>query len=360
VRLLALFLIPVAAFAAAYAVLKPVVRQNRWFVIASNVALDSLRRVGVKSDQIGQETFATPPDSAIPAHLARMRSVYSQFLKYSGRTTDQVAGSRVLELGPGFTMSIPLLFTADGASYTFGIDKFVPFQTGPYYQHYYAQLRNTLTPAQRARYDRALATTPLALNPSLVGHAHHKELQDVVQQLVPESYDMIVSNAVMEEIYDPTPSLQAQAKLLRPGGAMVHMIDLRDYGMFSDRGFHPLEFLTVPDWIYRLMVEKSGQPDRRLMGYYRDAATRMGFKSSFYITHVLGQLAALSEPVQELREGVHYTAADLRQLAELRPRLQPQFRSLPDSELLAQSIIFVAWKPEAVVSKPAETRSTTP
>src|SRR3954453_6652085 len=87
VRLLALFLIPVAAFAAAYAVLKPVVRQNRWFVIASNVALDSLRGVGGKSDQIGQETFAAPPDSAIPAQLARMRSVYSQFLKYSGRTT---------------------------------------------------------------------------------------------------------------------------------------------------------------------------------------------------------------------------------------------------------------------------------
>ena len=36
------------------------------------------------------------------------------------------------------------------------------------------------------------------------------------------------------------------------------MIDLRDYGMFTKHGFHPLN-LTVPDAIYQRMVE-CGRP----------------------------------------------------------------------------------------------------
>src|SRR5262249_54880083 len=152
-----------------------------------------------------------------------------------------------------------LLFAADGASYAVGIDKFVPFQTGPYYQQYYARLRDTLSPSQQTLYDRALRQDGLVLNTSVAQFVYKRDLPGIVNDLGPESYDLIVSNAVLEEIYDPTPVLLAQGQLLRPGGLWVHMIDLRDYGMFSKHGFHPLEFLTVPDWVYRRMVEGSGQ-----------------------------------------------------------------------------------------------------
>ena len=64
-----------------------------------------------------------------------------------------------------------------------------------------------------------------------------------------------------------------------------------------------------------------------------------------YITRVLGHADLLPEPVKELRPGIDYTAEDLQQLNKIRPRLQPQFRTLPDSELLAESIIFIARKP---------------
>jgi SAM-dependent methyltransferase len=340
-----LVFVPMVAFAAAYPAWKPLVKGQRWYIIASNLGLDSLRRMGLKSDQISQDVLAAPPDSEIAPQVARMHSVYDKYLRYSGTTRADVTGRRVLELGPGFTMSIPLLFVADGASYVAGIDKFVPFQTAPYYQRYYARLRDTLNPTQQARFDQALRQDSLALNPALAGYIYKKELQDVVSDLGPESYDLIVSNAVLEEIYDPTTILLAQGKLLRPGGAMVHMIDLRDYGMFSKHGFHPLEFLTVSDWIYRRMVEGSGQPDRRMMGYYRDAAVHMGYESQIYITHILGHPSPMPEPKREIHKDIDYTDADLKLIADIRPRLQPQFRDLPDAELLAQSIIFVARKP---------------
>jgi SAM-dependent methyltransferase len=345
-RLGLIALIPVLAMAATYPAWKPIVRGNRWFVIVSNIGLDSLRRLGLKSDQIGQSVLADPPESEIAPQLARMRKVYGQYLRYSSLTPADVPGKRVLELGPGFTMSIPLLFAADGASWVVGVDKFVPFQTGPYYQHYYAKLRERLDPARQQRYDRALRLEGLTLDPAIARFVYKRELADIVNELGPESYDLIVSNAVLEEIYDPTPVLLAQGQLLRPGGAMVHMIDLRDYGMFSNRGFHPLEFLTIPDWAYRRMVEASGQPDRRLLSYYRMAAARMGYESEIYITHVLGHPDLMPEPKREIVKGIDYTDADLRLIADIRPRLQPQFRDLPDTELLAQSIIFVARKPQ--------------
>jgi len=250
-------------------------------------------------------------------------------------------------------MSVPLLFVADGASYVAGVDKFVPFQTGPYYARYYARLRDMLDAGQKARFDRAVrldkadgvSLNHVSLNQELAGYVYNKELPQVVDPLGPESYDLIVSNAVMEEIYDPTPVLEAQGRLLRPGGAMVHLIDLRDYGMFSRRGFHALEFLTVPEWVYRRMVEASGQQSRHTMSDYASAAARMGYASEIYVSHILGHARPMDEPKKEIREGVDYTDADLKLISGIRPRLQPQFRRLPDKELLAQSIIFVAHKP---------------
>jgi SAM-dependent methyltransferase len=345
VRRAALILVPMIAVAASYPAWKPLVRKERWFVIASNVGQDSLRRLGLKSDQIGQDVLSAPPDSEISPQVTRMHSVYEKYLRYSGLSHADITGRRILELGPGFTMSVPLLFLADGASYAAGIDKFVPFQTAPYYERYYAHLRSTLNSDQQARFDNALHREPLALNGSVAGYIYGKDVQNVVNQLGAQSYDLIVSNAVLEEIYDPTPVLHAQDQLLRPGGAMVHIIDLRDYGMFSKHGFHPLEFLTVSDWLYRRMVEGSGQPDRRMMSYYRDAAGRMGYQTQIYIMHVLGHPAPMPEPKLEIQKGVDYTDTDLKLIADIRPRLQPQFRNLPDTELLAQSIIFVARKP---------------
>src|SRR4051794_6361843 len=124
-RIFALMLVPVVALAATYSAWKPLVRQNRWFVIASNLGLDSLRRVGLKSGQIGQEVLSNPPESNIAPQLAHLQEVYSQLLRHSGLEPGKLAGIRALELGPGFTMTIPLMFVADGASYAVGVDKFV-------------------------------------------------------------------------------------------------------------------------------------------------------------------------------------------------------------------------------------------
>jgi SAM-dependent methyltransferase len=345
----ALVLISIAAWKP---LIQRLIKNDRWFIIVNNIAHDSLRRIGAMSGQIGLSDYISPPETSIGPEVSRMHLIYNQYLQYLHLPVSAVRGKRILELGPGLTMSAPLLFMADGASHAAGVDKFVPFQDTAYYQHFYLRLRETLDEQQKIRFDAAIRLDKPALNSQLVTHIYGRNLPDVVNELKPGSWDLVVSNAVIEEIYDPTPFFRAQDQLLRPGGAMVHAIDLRDYGMFTKHGFHPLEFLTVPDWAYRWMVEASGQPARRMTDYYRNVAQRLGYQTEISITRILGHKDPLPEPRRELRAGIDYTDADLRLVSEIRPRLQPQFSTLPDADLLAASIIFAAWKP--AVSKSHE------
>ena len=105
------------------------------------------------------------------------------------------------------------------------------------------------------------------------------------------------------------------------------------------------EFLTVPDWVYRRMVEGSGQPDRRLIDYYREIGPRLALETEVYITRILGVDVDLVEPRRELRPGIDYSAEQVKVLEAIRPRLLERYRKLPDQDLIAMSIVFVGRNP---------------
>jgi SAM-dependent methyltransferase len=257
-----------------------------------------------------------------------------------------VAGKRILELGPGYHIGVPLLFAAHQAGYVAGLDKFVPLQTGPYFQEFYSRLRETLTDTGKGAFDAAIQLQPrIALHPAKADYIYGKDLPGVVSELGPGTFDLIGSNAVIEEIYNPDTTFEAQDRLLRPGGVMVHKIDLRDYGMFTKYRFRPLEFLTVPEWTYRLMAEASGQPNRRRVNYYRDIARRMGYTYELYVTYILGVDRELMPPKVQIEPNLDYPDASLQMIHEIRPHLAAQFLGLSDADLLVQGIFFVARKP---------------
>jgi SAM-dependent methyltransferase len=335
-----------AAVLFSYPAWKPLAKRHSWFLIATNIGADSLRRIGWISGQIGQAAVLNPPESGLERDVAKTRGIYQSYLCYAGWKDARIAGKRILELGPGYHMGVPLLFAAHGASFVAGLDKFVPFQTGPYFREFYSRLRDTLPDGEKASFDDAIQSQPrLALGPGRAQHIYGKELPDVVNDLGPGSFDLIGSNAVIEEMYDPEPIFQAQDRLLRPGGLMVHKIDLRDYGMFTKYGFPALEFLTVPEWAYRHMAETSGQPNRRRVNYYRDVARRLGYAYAIYVTHILGVEKELVSPKQTIQRNLDYSDFSLQTIREIRPRLSPQFRELSDADLLVQGIFFVARKP---------------
>jgi hypothetical protein len=124
-----------------------------------------------------------------------------------------------------------------------------------------------------------------------------------------ESFDLIVSKAVLEEVYDLDAAFDGIDHVLRPGGYQIHKIDLRDYGTFTRHGHHPLEFLTVPDGIYRYMAESTGLPNRRLVDYYRAKAAALGYTARILTTLSLGATEEFRPPLEQLCPCGHLTKA---------------------------------------------------
>ena len=105
----------------------------------------------------------------------------------------------------------------------------------------------------------------------LDGVAASSERYDLIQVPLLDSFAAAAggTHSLSESYLYTVEALAAYLDHLRPGGYLLHKIDLRDYGMFTKYGYHPLEFLTVPDFVYRQMVESAGQPNRYLVDYYR-------------------------------------------------------------------------------------------
>jgi len=328
---------------------KPAAKRFKYFVVATNIYQDTLRRSGLMHGQIGQPDFGALPDTALPDYINRIDSTFADYQKYGQLTAERVRGARVLEIGPGETLGVALRFIGLGAEQVTAVDKFVPLQTSHFHQRLYRSLTDHLSPDERLNLTEALDLRDgVKFNTRRVAYIYGEGIEDAGLKLAPQSFDIIVSNAVLEEVYDLDRMFAALDHLLKPGGRQVHVIDLRDYGMFSKYGFHPLEFLTIPDGIYRYMVESSGQPNRRLLNYYRDKMAALGYRADIYSTWVLGGTARLPEYRTELRYGRDYSAASLQLLQSIRPRLLTRYRQLSDDDLLTQSILLVARKPTQV------------
>jgi len=343
---LAILAIVVVA-AVAMPVWKPAAKRLKWFVVATNVYQDLLRRAGIRDDQISQPDFAAIPMSSIPTYIARIETTFAGYQRYGGLDGDRLRGARVLEIGPGETIGVALRFVGAKAAHVTAVDKFVPLQTSDFHRALYPALVSRLEPdAQRSVNDAIDVRGDVRLNGDRISYVYGQSIEEAAAALPASSIDVIVSNDVLEEIYDLDRTLAALDRVLRPGGRQVHVIDLRDYGMFSKHGFHPLEFLTVPDGVYEKMVKASGQPNRWMVGDYRRAMRRLGYESTIYTTWVLGDSQALPEYRTSLRYGTDYGDANVALVRSIRPRLLPRYREMPDEDLLIQGILVTAVKPQ--------------
>jgi hypothetical protein len=112
---------------------------------------------------------------------------------------------------------------------------------------------------------------------------------------------------------------------------------------------NPLTFLTIKESIYRLMAINSGKPNRKLTSYYRDIMAKLGYDTTMLITDIIGVgdvgKGNLHPHKPAIELGVDYTQSSLDLIREIRPRLSPNFRNLPNEELLVDGIFIIARKP---------------
>lgn len=323
----------------------------KWWIIATNIADNVLfqvrSRLGWFDTIHGATHYRRPTDESV----RYIETVFRDYLSYSGLKPSDLAGKRILEVGPGDNYGVASLFLAWGASQVVCLDRFRSAREQVNEQRIYASLRDGLEGEQRAYFDRAVSLDDgVQYNPERLKAFHGVAIEDADRILEPGTFDLIVSRAVLMEIADPERSLLVMDRLLRPGGVSIHKVaPLNDYRMFRQHGYHPLEFLTIPDMLYRRMTDSSGKPNRHLRSYYETQFLGLKYDTAIHTVTLLGESGALpTGTVKDRRDRA------IQLLDKIRARLPKRYRDAPSEDLITEDLFIVAKKPPVCTTRRQE------
>ena len=280
--------------------------------------------------------------------LAYINAQFDDYMKYGELTPAEVRGKRIFELGFGDNIGVGLRFLAAGAAEVVCLDKFYSKRDKEQERKIYQALRETLSGEEQRRFDEAVdLSAGVAPNPNRIKCIYGVDVENSEELKAAEPFDFVVSRGAIQDIFEPDAAFAAMDRILKPGGLMLHKIDLSDQGMFREYGMNPLTFLTISDSVYRLMAEGSGKPNRKKMSYYRNLLEKLGYDVKILITDIIGRggRGDLYPHKESITPGVDYSDTALALVKDVRPKLSASFRDMPDEELMVDGIFIIARKP---------------
>lgn len=183
-------------------------------------------------------------------------------------------GKRVLEYGPGDRLGVALYLYAYGAESVHCVDQFPIYRATPAVAATYRAILDSLDGEARDRAARAFVVPgdpASGLDPAAIEH------RVTPHGLAGRSgaYDLVLSRSVLALVDRLDDTIADVAAALRPGGVSIHKVDLSSHGLDRDR---PLDFLTWPSPLYRLMYSRKGRPNRLRADRYQHLAQRCGLR----------------------------------------------------------------------------------
>jgi SAM-dependent methyltransferase len=312
-------------------------------VIGVRILKDRMAAVGLEAKLPIKRQGATHMGLSTAESVAYVNSVYEDYLRYGKLGAADLEGASVLELGPGDSFGVALRLLGAGARKVTTLDRFVTWRDREQQDAIHRALLDSMPEAERER--AAAAVVPgseLGVDPERIRAIQGVPAEDAAEALSGERFELIVSRAVLEHVTDPAAVFAAMDALLVPGGLLVHKIDLSDHALFTSGGHDPLTFLTIREPVYRWMGENSGLPNRHLADFYRAELDRLGYESTFLVTHAIGAPEIVPHQAEMPAE---LLAAAKPGIEAIRPRLLPLFRDLSDVDLATAGVFVTARKP---------------
>lgn len=242
-------------------------------------------------------------------HPRRQREVHDPtrpFLLWhelTERTSGQlsVEGRKVLELGPGRSLGLGLIFLASGATQVISVDRFKHlFWDEPDCQHLQDVLKRLEAEdwpyADRARRAvRRITVGRVEFDQDLLVY---RQADGAALPLPAQTVDISYSNAVLEHVHEPEEVVGELGRVTRLGGDSIHEIDFRDHFDSVNR----LRLLNFSEWEWQLRTRlRPGYTNRWRQGEFLRAFEAKGFE------HVAGKVtnAAPGEAVESRRRRMH-------------------------------------------------------
>jgi SAM-dependent methyltransferase len=186
----------------------------------------------------------------IRADVERTLVTGKGYLETLRRLLPSLAGRTVLEVGPGINCGCVMLLAAYGAR-PMVVDRFLTSWENDYHGKFYAFLAEEL-----ARRDPQANVRPIA---ALVEAGRYSESiicrhQTAIEGIsaTSQSIDYIVSNAVVEHLYDLERSFAQLHRITKAGGCHLHQVDFRDHRDFS----LPLEYLLLDEGEFQMLFHR--------------------------------------------------------------------------------------------------------
>lgn len=225
-----------------------------------------------------------------------------------------LAGVRVLELGPGATLGIPVLLACAGARVAVS-DRFLAYWDPDFHPPFFQELLRRVDD-RGSRFGEPIRhlLRRQAFTPDVV-ESFDYGAEDIHR--IGRRFDLVLSNAVLEHVEDLQVTAGNIAAVTAPGGFGFHQVDFRDHRDYDQ----PLEYLTMP-------IDEFA------------ALRRECFCECGATWRACDVAAAFTDAGLTVRTHVNLTTTP-EYLAAIRPRLQPEFAALPDEELLATSALFI-------------------
>jgi SAM-dependent methyltransferase len=269
----------------------------------------------------------------VAAALARIELIFADYKRFAG--VERFHG-KIAEIGPGDNCGVALLMLNDGAESVHLVDRFHSKRSGSQQRALYSSLFDRHE-GLRERFG-AVAVDEASC-PGLC-RSYGLSAENFFSSHA--AYDFIVSCAVLEHCYDPLGLLRKMAAALNPRGQLLHSVDLRDHGMFSEH-FHELKFLEVPGGLYRQMSQAAGRPNRVLIDVYRSTLQQLGLESTLWITRIAGVSERLCcRSFEEISLPLRRQALEC--VSGVRSKFDPLFDDVSDEDLCVTGFFLVAGK----------------
>lgn len=301
------------------------------------VLYNLLTQISLRFGKLASDSGTTHSQLSIKDSLTYINTVVEDYKKYAGISHFYGVGC---ELGPGDSSGVGLAILADGATKIDLADRFYSQRNaGRQAQVYQALASQNPQIAERLKTANLQDETTF---PGITRHYGPHAAGESFFQKRYETYDFIISRSVLEHTTDPLLTLESMYHALKPGGLLIHKVDLRDHAMFTPY-HHDLKFLEVPDIVYRAMTHHSGLPNRILIDQYRECASRLSSDCQFLVTQL-----AYAGPVDphvpfDQIPAIHLELA-FRELSKYKKNFATSFQKLEERDLIVAGFFLILGK----------------
>ena len=202
-------------------------------------------------------------------------------------------GKHVIEYGPGDLPAVAILMVAFGAESIVCVDRFPLVRISLTNQRVLDLMLASLDAPQRERAKqcfRVAGDYASGLNPERIRYQIHPKGLSGMKAWA----DLLISRAALEHVNDLDATFEDMRQAMKPQAWSVHQVDLKSHGLHR---LNPLDFLTWPAWLWKLMYGYKGFPNRLRVDSYRRILHRMGMK----IIGLKPTLLASQEDIQAIR-----------------------------------------------------------